>query len=58
MTWSLAQSVWPVLALLVFVMTKMMVWVLSSALYHEVRVHDRICKARDMRRQYFEDLGL
>lgn len=37
-----------------YLMAYCMMRVLSSALYHEARIHDRICEAREMRRRFFD----
>ena len=48
------HTVWPILAILVYAFTMCMVRVLSAKLTYRVRLHNRVCEARNMRRQYLE----
>lgn len=54
MTWPTFQLVWPILLVLVYLLAMSMVRVLSAKLYYAVALHNRICAARNMRRQFFE----
>jgi hypothetical protein len=56
MTWAMFHTIWPVLALLLYILVMCIVKVLSANLYHAMTLHNRICEARNLRRQYLEEI--
>lgn len=56
MTWMAIQPIWPVMLVIVYLMTYSMMRVLSANLYNNLHVYNRICEARRIRRRYFDDL--
>jgi hypothetical protein len=51
------QSLWPLLALLVYVMVTCMLSVLASAHHHEVARHDLVKRARERRLEYLRAMA-
>lgn len=56
MTWSTFQSVWPVLAIMIYILITTALRVLAMHRSYWITLHNRICESRNMRRQYLEDL--
>jgi len=56
MPWSTFQSVWPVLAILIYILVTTVLRVLALHRNYWITLHNRICESRNMRRQYLEDL--
>ena len=54
MTWPVFQLVWPVLLALVYIMGMSIVRVLSIKVHYAIALHNRVCDARNIRRQFFE----
>lgn len=57
MTWDMFHTIWPVLALLIYILIMCIVKVLSANLSHAITLHNRVCQARDKRREYIEEIG-
>jgi len=56
MNWSAIQPIWPVMVVIVYILGYCMMRMMSEKLYQSIRLHNRICEARQMRRSYFEDM--
>jgi len=57
MAWSTFQYVWPVLAILTYILVTTVLRVLAMHRRYWITLHDRICESRNMRRQYLKDIG-
>lgn len=56
MTWSTFQSVWPILAILVYILITTVLRILAMHRHYWITLHNHICESRNMRRQYLKDL--
>ncbi|MCC7146631.1 MAG: hypothetical protein IT443_09310 [Phycisphaeraceae bacterium] len=56
MTWQIIQKIWPILAVLVYILVTCVLGVLAYMRKHEIDLHDRVRESLVMRNKYLQTI--